>query len=249
MIFITGASGGIGRACAEAFASRGRALWIVARRLDRLEELRSQLISRHRAEVVCHRLDVSSRQQVEDFFSLNTDLMKKTEVVVNNAGLTRGLDPIQAGSIDDWEVTIDTNIKGLLYVTRGFLPGFVAEGRGHVINIGSVASRWTYPRGNVYCATKRAVSSLTEAMRLDLLGTGVRVSEVSPGLVETDFSLGRFKGDRERASAVYKNTQCLRPEDVAEAVVWVAERPPHVNVQEVVVYPTNQASTNHFYRP
>jgi NADP-dependent 3-hydroxy acid dehydrogenase YdfG len=161
--------------------------------------------------------------------------------------LALGLEPIQCGNLDDWEITIDTNLKGLLYVTRGFLPQFVERQSGHVINIGSVASRWVYPKGNIYCVTKRAVRALTECLRLDLNGTAVRVTEIVPGLVKTDFSNVRFKGDKDRAAAVYRDIDCLSPSDVAEAVVWAAERPLHVNIQEVVIYPTAQASTNLFH--
>lgn len=248
MVFITGASSGIGKACATAFASRGHDIWMVARRLSRLLELEKTLTKQFKVRVLCTELDVSSRKATEKFFGSNQESVRKVKILVNNAGLTKGLDPIQSGNIDDWETTIDTNIKGLLYITRGFLPAFLENRLGHVVNIGSVASRWTYPKGNVYCATKRAVSSLTEGMRLDLMGTGIRVTEISPGLVETEFSLVRFKGDAERAAAVYRHMNCLSPQDVAEAVVWACDRPANVNIQEMVIYPTDQASTNHFYR-
>ncbi len=246
MVFITGASSGIGEACARSFATAKSPLWLVARRLERLEKLAVELRDKLSVEVRVSRLDVTQRDQVERFFADNRSALSSIQVLVNNAGLTRGLDPIQNGKLEDWEETIDTNIKGLLYVTHGFLPHFVSAGEGHIVNIGSVASRWTYPKGSIYCASKRAVSSLTEGMRLDLQGTGIRVTEIAPGLVETEFSRVRFRGDEERAKAVYRNKNCLRPNDVAEAIVWAVQRPKHVNIQEIVIYPTEQASTNHY---
>ncbi|MBI3293889.1 MAG: SDR family NAD(P)-dependent oxidoreductase [Deltaproteobacteria bacterium] len=248
MVFITGASSGIGEACARAFAARNRPLWLAARRIERLQELAQELKTRFAIEVKTSCLDVIDRKTVEKFFQDNQSDITRVTILVNNAGLTQGLDPIQSGSLDDWDLTVDTNLKGLLYVTHGFLPHFARRGEGHVINIGSVASRWVYPKGNVYCATKRAVSALTEGMRLDLHGTGVRVSEISPGMVETEFSLVRFKGDQERAASVYKNFRVLTTNDIAETVVWTAERPAHVNIQEIVIYPTDQASTTLFHR-
>lgn len=243
MVLITGASSGIGAACARVFSKAGFSLWLVARRLDRLDSLAAELTT----EVKVSKLDVSSRIAVESLFNSEGGALSRVRVLVNNAGLTRGLDSIQDGKVDDWEETIDTNVKGLLYVTHACLSSMVFAQEGHIVNIGSVASRWTYPKGNVYCATKRAVSSLTEGMRLDLQGTGIRVSEISPGLVETEFSEVRFRGDTERAKSVYRDKHCLTPEDIANAVLWVVQQPKHVNIQEVVIYPTDQASTNHFH--
>jgi 3-hydroxy acid dehydrogenase / malonic semialdehyde reductase len=168
--------------------------------------------------------------------------------VVNNAGLARGFDPIHQGSPADWDEMIDTNLKGLLYVTRAVLPGMVERGRGHVINIGSTAGHDVYPKGNVYCATKFAVNALTQGMRMDLLGTGVRVSTVDPGMVETEFSLVRFHGDAERADRVYQGLQPLTAGDVADAVLWCATRPPHVNIDEIILKPTAQASATQVHR-
>jgi 3-hydroxy acid dehydrogenase/malonic semialdehyde reductase len=241
MIFITGASSGIGEACARAFAQRKQSLLLVARRLEKLQALRTELTKEYGVEVVALELDVTSRGEVEAFGRENAAMLARVTVLVNNAGLAKGLDTIQDGKTDDWEVMIDTNVKGLLYVTRMVLPHFVSRKSGQVINLGSIAGRWMYPKGNVYCATKSAVHALSESMRLDLHGLGIRVSEISPGMVETDFSLVRFD-DAAKADAVYKGASPLSAADVAETVVWVAERPAHVNVQEVVLYPTAQAS-------
>ncbi len=238
LILITGASSGIGEACAEAFAARGRPLLLAARRLDRLQSLASRL--KTRCEVV--ELDVSDREAVAEFGKRHAKSLEKVSVLVNNAGGARGLDPVQTGNLDDWDEMIDVNVKGLLYLTRLVLPSMVARGSGHVVNVGSVAARWVYPKGNVYCASKAAVAALTQGMRLDLSGTGVRVTEISPGMVETEFALARLK-DEAKAKAVYTGLKPLSASDVAEAVVWCVERPAHVNIQEVVLYPTDQAST------
>ena len=170
------------------------------------------------------------------------------DVLVNNAGLSRGLDKVYEGKLDDWEEMIDVNIKGLLYVSRAVIPGMVKRGHGHIINIGSIAGREVYPGGNVYCATKFAVDALSKGMRLDLSGTGLRVSQVSPGMVETEFSLVRFRGDKERAGKVYQGLTPLSPDDIADAIVYCATRPPHVNISEMLVMPTAQASTTMVHR-
>jgi 3-hydroxy acid dehydrogenase/malonic semialdehyde reductase len=241
-VFITGASSGIGEACARAFAAAGRDLVLAARREEKLTALAHELTSKHRIQVDTFKLDVRSKKAVKELVEGNARIFGGVSVLINNAGMARGLDALQDGNPDDWDQMIDTNFKGLLYVTRAILPQFVAKGEGHIVNIGSVAGYWTYPRGNVYCATKYAVRALTESMRLDLHGTGVRVTEVSPGLVETDFSRVRFSGDEARAKSVYSDTKPLTPSDVAESVLWCVQRPKHVNVQELVIYPTVQAS-------
>ena len=248
MVFITGASSGIGEACAQLYAQKGVPLWLVARRLNRLEKIKTKLTKEHGGKITISHLDITSKSAVAQFFDSQAKALSQVTILVNNAGLTLGLDPIQNGNTEDWDTIIDTNVKGLLYITRGFLPLFIKSGKGHIVNLGSVASRWTYPKGNVYCASKRAVSSLTEGLRLDLHGTGIRVTEISPGLVKTEFSLVRFKGDRERARSVYEGVNCLTAEDIAEAIVWATERPSHVNIQEMVLYPVDQASTNHLIR-
>ncbi len=247
VVFITGASAGIGEACARAFARLGCSLLLAARRTERLERLRGELETLG-VEVLTLALDVRSRSQVEEALASLPQGWREIDVLVNNAGLARGLDPVQEGSIEDWEEMIDTNVKGRLYVTRAVLPGMVERDRGHIINIGSIAGREVYPGGTVYCATKHAVRAITLGLRLDLLGTNIRVTTVDPGMVETEFSIVRFKGDEERAAQVYEGLQPLTAEDVADAVVYCATRPPHVNISEVVVMPTHQASATKVYR-
>ncbi|HPW16789.1 MAG TPA: SDR family oxidoreductase [Candidatus Aminicenantes bacterium] len=243
IVFVTGASSGIGRATAEAFAGLGARILMCARRADRLEALARKLESEHRAATHYFRLDVRDRAAVDRAVAGLPPEWRPIEVLVNNAGLSRGLDKLPGGLVEDWEEMIDTNIKGLLYVTRAVLAGMLERGRGHVINIGSVAGREVYPAGNVYCASKFAVRALTRGLRLDLNGTPIRVSEVAPGMVETEFSLVRFHGDAERAGRVYQGLTPLGPDDIADAVVWCATRPAHVNVSDVVIWPTAQAST------
>ncbi len=243
-VVVTGASSGIGAACAEAFAAVGARLVICARRSDRLRDLAERLPT----EVHPVALDVRDRAAVDAAFAALPTQWRDVDVLVNNAGLAAGLAPLQDGDPDDWDVTIDTNVKGLLYVTRAVVPAMVARGAGHVVNVGSIAGREAYPGGAVYCATKAAVDRITRALRMDLLGTGVRVSTVDPGLVETEFSVVRFAGDRDRADAVYRGMTPLTADDVAEAVVWVADRPAHVQVAEVVLLPTDQASATRVAR-
>lgn len=241
-ILITGASSGIGASCAEAFARQGDRLIVCARRVDRLHTMEERLRELGAAEVLSIELDVSNRDAVERAIASLPEEWKKIDVLVNNAGLSRGLDPIHEGKYRDWEEMIDTNVKGLLYVSRAILPSMVERGEGQVINIGSIAGHQVYPKGNVYCATKHAVGAITKGMQIDLHGTGVRITTVDPGLVETEFSMVRFRGDAERASATYRGTRPLTPDDVAEAVVWCASRPPHVSVHELILMPADQAS-------
>ncbi len=237
-VLITGASAGIGRACAQRFAAAGCRLTLWARRADRLEALRDELAGA--AGVHTARVDVRERDAVADAVDAMVAEAGAPDVLVNNAGLASGLDPIQSGDFEDWDRMIDTNVRGLLHVTRCVLPHMIERDTGHVINIGSIAGHVVYPKGNVYNATKFAVRALTEAMNVDLVGTRIRVSSVDPGACETEFSLVRFHGDAERARAVYRGFEPLRPEDVAEAVVWVASQPEHVNVTDVVIMPTAQ---------
>lgn len=230
---VTGASSGIGRATARALAAAGARVVLCARREDRLASLAAELEG---AEVVP--LDVRDASAVAERLSPFA-----FDLVVNNAGLGRGLEPIQAGSASDWDEMIDTNLKGVLHVQRATLPGMIERGRGDMVLIGSVAGRQVYPGGNVYCATKHAVRAVYEAMRIDCSGSGVRITTVDPGIVETDFSVVRFHGDRERADAVYSDLNALQPDDVADAVLYAVTRPPHFNVGEMVLWPTDQAST------
>jgi len=246
-VCITGASSGIGEACAERFAEAGCRLLLVARRGERLGRTAARLAGTG-AEVWTVPLDVRDRRRVGEAFAGLPPEWRPIDVLVNNAGLARGLSPLHGGDVDDWEEMIDTNVKGLLYVTRAVLPGMVERGRGHVVNIGSIAGHEVYPGGNVYCASKHAVAALTRAVGIDLLGTGVRMSTVDPGMVQTEFSLVRFHGDERRADEVYRGLEPLRPGDVAEAVLFCATRPPHANVREMVLMPSAQATAVHAHR-
>jgi 3-hydroxy acid dehydrogenase/malonic semialdehyde reductase len=242
VVLITGASSGIGAACAKLFAQAGAKLILVARRKEKLEQLAEQLTNDFGIELSLLAIDVGNRSQVQSALSNLPEPWLNIDILINNAGLSRGLDKVQEASIQDWEEMIDTNIKGLLYVTRTILPGMIARGRGHVINLGSIAGHQTYPGGSVYCATKAAVKSISEGLKQDLLGTPVRVTSVDPGMVETDFSAVRFRGDIERASKVYQGLTPLTPDDVADVIFFCATRSPHVNINEVIMMPVDQAS-------
>lgn len=241
-VFITGASSGIGRSCARAFAQAGTRLLLCARRADRLESMADDLRSLGAAAVYTFMLDVRDQGAVEQTLSSLPEEWRAIDILINNAGLSRGLDPIHEGKIQDWDEMIDTNVKGLLYVSRAVLPRMVERGSGHVINIGSIAGHEVYPKGNVYCATKHAVAAITKGMLLDLHGSGVRVTTVDPGMVATEFSVVRFRGDEERATSVYTGTTPLSPDDVADAILYCATLPAHVNVQELLLMPTAQSA-------
>lgn len=243
IVLITGASSGIGRSCARAFAAAGARLLLAARRIERLERLAAELEAGHGAACRVFELDVRRRAAVEAAVAGLPESWSAIDILVNNAGLSRGLDKVHEGLPDDWDEMVDTNVKGLLYVTRAVLPGMVRRGGGHVINIGSIAGHEVYAGGAVYCATKFGVKAVSRALRLDLNGTGVRVTSVDPGMVETEFSRVRFHGDDVRAAKVYQGFEALRPDDVAEAVVWCASRPARVDIAEIIVMPTAQAST------
>ena len=247
-VLVTGASSGIGAACAEVFADAGCRLVLAARRLDRLEEMAQRLRREHDSEVLVGTVDVRDRLAVDAWVEGLDPAWSDIDVLVNNAGLARGLSTIHEGDINDWEEMIDTNVKGLLWVTRAVLRGMVARGSGHVVNIGSIAGHETYPGGNVYCASKHAVTAIGRALNIDVLGTGVRVSSVDPGLVKTEFSEVRFHGDRRRADAVYYGLEPLSGRDVADAVFFCATRPPHANVREMILMPSAQAAAVHLHR-
>ena len=238
-VMITGASSGFGKACATLFARKKWQLIITGRRQERLNELRDEL--REHADVYALRFDIRDRSELTRQLEALPANFKNIEVLVNNAGLSRGLEPAYEANLDDWEEMVDTNIKGLLYCTREVLPGMVERGRGHVVNIGSVAGSTPYPGGNVYGATKAFVGQFSRNLKADLLGTQVRVTNIEPGIAETEFSLVRFHGDREKAARVYEHTESLTAEDIAEIVYWVVSRPSHVNINNLEVMPTCQA--------
>ncbi len=248
VVLITGASAGIGAACAEAFAPLGARLLLAARRADRLTRAAPRLGELGAAEVRTLQLDVRDAGAGARAVAELPGDWRAVEVLVNNAGLSRGLDPLHQGSLEDWNEMIDTNVKGLLHVDRAVIPLMVERGRGTVVHIGSIAGRQVYPGGNVYCATKHAVRGLTDALRLDLNGTGVRVTSIDPGLVETEFGVVRFRGDEQRARAVYAGMTPLTARDVAEVVVFAATRPAHVDIAEVLVLPTDQAAASVVHR-
>jgi 3-hydroxy acid dehydrogenase / malonic semialdehyde reductase len=239
--FITGASSGIGLATARAFAAQGARLLVAARRRDRLETERATL--KGAADVHILELDVTDHAAVERAVATLPQEWQAIDILVNNAGLSRGLDKLHEGKREDWEQMIDTNVKGLLYVTRAVVPGMVTRSRGHIVNLGSTAGHMTYPNGAVYCATKAAEHSITEGLREDLLGTSLRVTTIDPGMVETEFSEVRFHGDKGRAAKVYENITPLTPEDVADAILYAVTRPAHVNISEVLLTPVGQANS------
>jgi len=245
---ITGATSGIGKAIALRLAKEKFALILTGRRRERLESLQKEIEQRYETKVFTLCFDVRAFEQVEEAIHSLPDEWKTIDVLVNNAGLAAGLDPIHTGSLSDWEQMIDTNIKGLLYVTRVVSPAMVARKSGHIINIGSIAGKTVYPNGAVYCATKHAVKALTEGMRMDFLPYGIRVTEVAPGAVDTEFSLVRFKGDRQRADRVYEGFTPLVAEDIAEAVYYAVAQPPHINIQDVLIMPTAQANVTMIQR-
>lgn len=241
-VFITGATSGIGQATARIFAKNGNRLIIIGRRETRLKELAQQLTAEYGVDVLPLVFDVRDNSAVQAAVDKLPAEWRNIDVLVNNAGLAVGLGPIQEGIIDDWERMIDTNIKGLLYVTRCISPLMIANNSGHIINIGSVAGKEVYPNGNIYCATKHAVDALTRAMRIDMVKYGIKVTQIAPGAVETEFSVVRFKGDQGKADNFYKGFNPLTPEDIAALVYYVTTLPAHVCINDLVVTPTAQAS-------
>jgi len=245
---VTGATSGIGEACAHVFARERYDLILTGRRADRLEKIAAQLIAEYNVKVNVLEFDVRDRESVFAKLEELTEDWRKVNVLVNNAGLSQGLDPIQNGNIDDWETMIDTNIKGLLYVTKVVSNWMISNGFGHIINLGSIAGKEVYPNGNVYCASKYAVDALSKGMRADLLPYGIRVTAVHPGAVETEFSVVRFKGDEARAKKVYDGFEPLVAVDIAETIWFAASRPAHVNINELTIMPTAQASATNIFR-
>lgn len=246
--FITGASSGIGQATVILFAQNQARLILAARRIDKLEKLVFKVKSEYKVDIHYFSLDVRDQKNVADRVDSLPDEWKEIDILINNAGLSRGLDKLHEGKLLDWEEMIDTNIKGLLYVSRAVIPGMVKKGRGDIVNIGSIAGHEIYPGGNVYCASKHAVDAITKGMQIDLVDTPLRVCTVDPGMVETEFSIVRFRGDQERAGKVYAGIKPLSPDDVAEAILFCVTRPPHVNIHQLRIMPTAQASATITYR-
>jgi 3-hydroxy acid dehydrogenase / malonic semialdehyde reductase len=242
VVFITGASSGIGMACAKLFASLGANLLLGARRIDRLKEVTREIKGTCSVEVLPVKMDVTDFKELQKSLLGLPEEWKKVEILINNAGLSARLDKVFDADVEDWDAMIDTNVKGLLYVTRLILPGMVERNRGHVINIGSIAGLGAYPGGSVYCASKAAVRILSDGMRMDTFGKPIRVTNIDPGMTKTEFSLVRWKGDQALADKTYEGVDYLTAEDVAEVIVFCVTRPPHVNIGELVITPTDQVS-------
>lgn len=248
IIFVTGATSGFGKAIAQLFAKNGYNVIINGRRKERLDELEAELTKEYNVKVHKLPFDVREQKAVQAAIDGLPAEWKNIDILVNNAGLASGLSDIQVGSIDDWDAMIDTNVKGLLYVTRAVAPLMTARKSGHIINISSIAGKEVYPKGNVYCASKHAVDALNKAMRIDMLPYNIKVTSINPGMAETEFSIVRFHGDKERADNVYKGLTPLYAEDVAETVWFAASRPAHVNINELIVMPTAQATSRDVMR-
>jgi NADP-dependent 3-hydroxy acid dehydrogenase YdfG len=243
---VTGASAGFGWAICHQLAAQGVNLLPTARRADRLQKLQGELKQKYKVEVEPLIFDVSSKSDCERIFKEKSQRLSQVSILINNAGLAKGTESVAQGSVSDWEQMIDTNIKGLLYMTRQLLPQMIEKKQGHIVNIGSVSGRWVYPGGAVYCATKHAVRAISEGLRMDLMEKNIRVTNIEPGAAETEFSQVRLQ-DEQKAKAVYKGMTPLSPEDVAEAVLWSLQRPAHVNIQELVIFPTEQAGVGPSY--
>lgn len=245
--FITGATSGIGEATAKVLSEEGYKLVLCGRRTDRLEALQEAL-GKDSDSIITRTFDVQYRDAVEEAFASLPEAWKQVDILINNAGNAHGLDAIHTGNVDDWEAMIDTNVKGLLYVSRVIIPQMFNKGAGHIINIGSIAGKEVYPQGNVYCASKYAVDALTQGMRIDLNAHNIKVTAINPGMVETEFSLVRFKGDAEKARKVYEGLKPLTALDVAEVIAFVLSRPAHVNIADLLLLPTAQASATIAHR-
>lgn len=243
IVFISGASSGIGKACAEAFASAGAHLILCARSIEKINEAADELRGKYQVEILTCKLDVQDKKAVNEAIDALPERWQKIDILVNNAGLARGLEKLQEGETDDWDVMLDTNVKGLLYLTRRIVPIMLKnEVNGHIINIGSTAGIHAYPGGAVYCATKAAVKFISDGLRMDVVDKPIRVTTVQPGMVETNFSVVRFNGDKQKADSVYEGIKPLVAEDIADIVLYAASAPPHVQICEVTVTPTNQAT-------
>ena len=247
-ILITGATSGFGKACAHAFATNHHRLILTGRRADRLEKEAAILREKYNIEVLTLNFDVREREAVKHAVESIPEEWRNIDILINNAGLAAGSDPIQDGNMDDWEQMIDTNVKGLLYVTKNVFPLLLQSKCPHIVNIGSIAGKQVYAKGNVYCATKFAVDALTQGMRIDMLSHGIKVSQVAPGAAETEFSQVRYKGDIVAASEVYKGYKPLQAEDIANAVTWITSLPSHVNINDLVIMPTAQAMPGYLHK-
>lgn len=248
IVLVTGATAGFGKAIAIKFAAHGYDVILNGRRTDRLAALEEEIKKTFETKVFTLPFDVRKRKEVETALNTLPHEWKKIDVLVNNAGLAQGLSTIQEGDVDDWEVMIDTNLKGLLYVSRVVMPWMIEQNKGHIINIGSIAGKEAYHRGNIYCATKFAVDAITKSMRIDLLPHGIKVTAINPGAAETEFSLVRFKGDADRAKTPYLGYDPLQAEDIAEVVYFAASRPPHVVLNDIVITPLAQANTSYLIK-
>lgn len=248
LVLITGATSGIGKSTAILFAKNGYNLIITGRREERLKELKANLELEFNIHVTPLCFDVRQVQEVESALEQLSPENKKIDILINNAGLAAGLSPIQNGNLDHWERMIDTNIKGVLYISRIVSNLMIQNKKGHIITIGSIAGKEVYVNGNVYCATKHAVDALSKSMRIDLLPHNIKVTAINPGMVETEFSIGRFDGDETKAKKVYEGFKPLMPEDIAETIFWVANRPTHVNINDILIMPTAQANATNIIR-
>jgi len=245
---ITGATSGIGKATASLLAKNNYNIIITGRRNNLLEDLKNEIEQKYDSEVLILNFDIRNNKEVVNAVNNIPSGWENIEVLVNNAGLAAGLNPLQSGELDNWERMIDTNVKGLLYISRLIAPLMIKNGKGHIVNIGSIAGKEVYAKGNVYCASKYAVEAISKGMRIDMLEQNIRVSNICPGMVETEFSLVRFSGDKEAAQKVYYGITPLFPEDVAEAVLFAVTRPPHVNINDILIMPTSQANSSYIYR-
>ena len=247
-VMITGATSGIGEACARVFAEQKYNLILTGRRIERLQQLSDELNTTFGVKTLLLNFDIQIKSEVIEALSSVTGDWQQVDVLINNAGLSRGLSPIQDGEFDDWDEMLDTNVKGLLYVSKIVTGWMLKSGNGHIVNLGSIAGKQVYPNGNVYCASKFAVDAITQAMRIDLLPHHIKVTSINPGAVKTAFSNVRFHGDTERADLIYKGFEPLNALDVAETIWWVANRPAHVNINDLTIMPAAQASSTHFFK-
>ncbi len=248
IVFITGATSGFGKECARIFASNQYKIIITGRRKERLEELKKELESNYKVDVLSLCFDVQNKFEVFETINQMADNWKAIDILINNAGLSLGRDSFDTAEIEDWETMMQTNVNGLLYVSRALLPHFIATNKGHIINVGSIAGKEVYENGNIYCASKFAVDAISKSMRIDLLKYGIKVTAIHPGAAETEFSMVRFKGDEEKANSIYQGLKALSAKDIADTIYYTATLPDHVCINELVITCKQQASTFHYHR-